>query len=273
VNVAIPFALNHITAPRLGTRALIDLAATLGCGGVELRNDLADKKLTDRPLFDNEKPAAIGDYARKKGIHLLGLSEVYGFNKWSDKMCAATERLVDQAKEVGAGSISLIPSNDGESLPDDTRLANLRHALRSVLPVLERADMIALVEPLGFTTSSLRRKREAVEAIAAVNGEHRFKLVHDTFHHFLADEHEFFPQHTGIVHISGVVEQGITRGEMRDGHRILVDRRDRLENIEQIRALTKAGYRGHYSFECFASAVHASDHLRDDLAESMSHIV
>ena len=44
------FALNHITAPQLGCAAFMDLAAELGCVGVELRNDL------DRPLFDGLPP-------------------------------------------------------------------------------------------------------------------------------------------------------------------------------------------------------------------------
>ena len=71
----IKFALNHIMAPGLESRELIDLAARLGCGGVELRNDLADKGLTDRPYFDGGSPDAVGAYARSKGVRLLGLSE------------------------------------------------------------------------------------------------------------------------------------------------------------------------------------------------------
>jgi len=71
----IKFALNHIMAPGLESRELIDLAARLGCGGVELRNDLADKGLTDRPYFDGGSPDAVGAYARSKGVQLLGLSE------------------------------------------------------------------------------------------------------------------------------------------------------------------------------------------------------
>ncbi|QFY62396.1 TIM barrel protein [Rhizobium grahamii] len=266
------FALNHITAPRLSSREFIDLAARLGCKGVELRNDLADKELTTRVFFDGEAPAAIGAYARDRGLKLLGLSEAYGFNRWSAAMKEKIALLIEQAKASGAETISLIPSNDGRQEPDEKRLADLRHALSEVLPLLRSAGLKALVEPLGFTTSSLRLKREAVDTIAAVGGNDHFRLVHDTFHHFLAGETEYFPEMTGIVHISGVVDPTVAPDAMQDGHRILVDDRDRLDNIAQIRALEALGYKGAYSFEPFAPSVHADPHLEDSVRKSFQFI-
>jgi 2-keto-myo-inositol isomerase len=269
----IKFALNHMATPGLDTRQFIDLAATLGCVGVELRNDLADKRLSMRDFFDGENPAAIGDYARSKGLRLLGLSEAYGFNRWNDAMKEKVALLIAQAKQSGAESISLIPSNDGAQEPDDKRLHDLRTALAAILPMLKEADLIALVEPLGFATSSLRKKREAVEAIEAIGGKAHFRLVHDTFHHFLASETEYFPESTGIVHISGVVDPKLSAEEMQDGHRILVDGADRLENVEQIRALLSAGYTGAFSYEPFSAAVHADPAVDGTLRESMAFIV
>ncbi len=268
----IDFALNHITAPRLGSRDFIDLAARLGCGGVELRNDLADKNLTSRDFFDGESPEAIGAYAREKGVRLLGLSEAYGFNRWSEAMKAKVELLIAQAKESGAESISLIPSNDGVKETDEARLGALREALAIIRPMIEAAGIKALIEPLGFTTSSLRLKREAVEAITAVGGNDGFRLVHDTFHHFLAGETEYFPDMTGIVHISGVIDPDVAPDQMQDGHRILVDDRDRLRNIEQIRDLSGLGYAGAYSFEPFATSVHADPVLENSLRDSIAYI-
>ncbi|MCJ8518633.1 putative xylose isomerase-like sugar epimerase [Pseudorhizobium tarimense] len=62
-----------------------------------------------------------------------------------------------------------------------------------------------------------------------------FRLLHDTFHHHLAGESEFFPEYTGIVHMSGVSEQQIDVEQVCDEHRILVDDDDRLGNVAQIR--------------------------------------
>lgn len=269
----IKFALNHMTAPRLSCRAFIDLAASLGCEGIELRNDLADKNLTDADFFDGGDPKSVGDYARSKGLRLLGLSEAYGFNAWSEVMRAKVQLLIDQAKAAGAESISLIPRNDAPVYAsNDERLAALRGALTAIKPMLEAADMIALVEPLGFLSSSLRSKQEAVEAIKSVGGEGRFKLVHDTFHHHLAGGGPIYPEHTGIVHISGVVDPSLKTEEMQDGHRILVDAGDRLGNIEQIRALLDAGYDGAFSYEPFSPEVHALADPEDAHKQSMQFI-
>lgn len=266
------FALNHITAPRLNSRAFIDLAARLGCVGVELRNDLADKRLSEAAFFDGEAPSDVGAYARSKGLRLLGLSEVYAFNRWNDQIKEKVERLISEAQASGAESISLIPSNDGRSESDEARLDGFRDALSRILPMLEGTKLIALVEPLGFTTSSLRRKREAISVIEEVGGKSRYKLVHDTFHHHLASETEFFPEWTGIVHISGVVDPALTPEQMRDEHRILVDGRDRLGNVAQIAKLKELGYSGAFSYECFAPSVHQDPNLEADIAGSLSSI-
>jgi len=129
-----------------------------------------------------------------------------------------------------------------------------------------------MIEPLGFEICSLRSKAEAVEAIAAVGGADTFKLVHDTFHHYLAGGGAIFPEHTGIVHVSGVTDTSVAVSDLRDGHRVLVDANDRLGNVGQIRALREAGYRGPISFEPFAASVHALADFKAPLRASMQFI-
>jgi 2-keto-myo-inositol isomerase len=82
-----------------------------------------------------------------------------------------------------------------------------------------------------------------------------FKLVHDTFHHVLAGEVAYFPAHTGIIHISGVVDPDLSPELMQDDDRVLVDSRDRLQNIDQIRHLVDWGFDGPISFEAFSKDV------------------
>lgn len=272
MRMPIPFALNHITAPRLSCHQLVDLASELNCVGVELRNDLIDKKLSGSDLFDGEDPAAIGAYARERNVRLLGLSEVYGFNNWSPEMADKVRSLVAKAERSGAESISLIPRNDAPVQGLSERTASLRTALTAILPMVAEAGILALIEPLGFATSSLRCKREAVDAIEAVGGEKHFRLVHDTFHHHLAGESEFFPEYTGIVHISGVSEQQIDVEQMRDEHRTLVDDDDRLGNVAQIRELIEQGYTGAFSYEVFSPTVHASADAEEQLSRSFAYL-
>jgi len=61
-----------------------------------------------------------------------------------------------------------------------------------------------------------------------------------------------FPELTGLVHISGVDDPTLARADMRDAHRVLVGRLDRLGSIRQMQALRAAGYAGPFSFEPFA---------------------
>ena len=259
-------ALNQMTVRHLDFTTFLDLARDLGCIGVEVRNDLG------RPLFDGIPAEVAGKMVRDRGLRILGMSEVYAFNSWDDDIRAKVETIIAAAKASGAETISLIPRNDGTQVGNGERQANLRIALKEVLPMLEEADMIALVEPLGFGRSSLRSKTELVEVIEALDATGRYKLVHDTFHHTLADGGPMFPEHTGIVHISGVVDPALRVDQMEDEHRVLVDDRDRLGNIEQIRALLKAGYKGAISYECFAPEIHALSEPFADLKASFEFI-
>lgn len=260
------FALNHMTVARLSFVALLDLAADLGCIGVEVRNDLA------QPLFDGMDPADAGALARAKGLRLLAVAEVKRFNDWSDTKATEALALMKIARAAGAEAVSLIPRNDNLGMGNGERQAALRVALKALRPMLEDHDLIGMVEPLGFEICALRHKAEAVEGIEGVGGKGRFQLVHDTFHHTLAHGGAVFPEHTGIVHISGVVDQTVTLGQMTDAHRILVDGVDRLGNIDQIAALQALGWAGPVSFEAFAPQVHASATPQADLATSIQFI-
>lgn len=262
----LPVALNHMTVAQQSFAALTDIAARLGCAGIEARTDLP------APLFDGADPAEAGTAVRARGLRLLVLAEVKSFNDWSEARRAEAAALIATAKAAGAEAVALIPRNDGRGLGNGERQANLRVALRELKPMLEEAGISGFVEPLGFERSSLRHKAEAVEAIEALGAGSTFRLVHDTFHHHLAGGGPLFPRHTGIVHVSGVTDPALAVSEMADRHRVLVDERDRLGNIPQLAALSAEGYRGPVSFECFAPEVHAMPDPAAAIAASIRFI-
>ena len=262
----ISFALNHMTVAGLNFVQLVNLSADLGCVGIEVRNDLP------QPLFDSMAPEAAGDLIRSKGLRLLAVAEVKRFNDWSLDKEAEAVALMKFAKAAGAEAVSLIPRNDNQGMGNGERQAALRVALKALRPMLEDHDLVGMVEPLGFEICALRYKAEAVEAIEALNAKGRFKLVHDTFHHTLAHSGPYFPEHTGIVHISGVVDPHVSVERMTDAHRILVDRDDRLGNVQQLAKLAELGWDGPVSFEAFAPETHASKHPKADIAASIAFI-
>ncbi len=262
----LPTALNHMTAPGLRCDQLMHAASKIGCMGVELRNDL------NAPLFDGDGPEAARAAAKAAGVEILAIAEVKAFNDWSDQKAREAEALLQLGAACGAHGISLIPRNDGVGLGNGERQANLRIALRELLPMLEAYGLMGFVEPLGFEHCSMQYKSEAVEIIEALRAENRIKLIHDTFHHHLAGDGPVFPQHTAIVHVSGVVETDVSLLEMGDPHRVLVDGRDRMGNVAQIEALTQGGYTGPISMEAFAPEVHAFTDPKAELSRSFNFI-
>ncbi|SPF81966.1 hypothetical protein PRI8871_03794 [Pseudoprimorskyibacter insulae] len=259
-------ALNHMTTPNLGYSDFLDLAAALDCVGVEVRNDIA------RPLFDEMPASDAGAIARDKGLRLVGLSQVYPFNSYTTDVAQEVRDLIATAKACGAETISLIPRNDGTATAKAERTANLRNALTAIKPMLADAGLVALVEPLGFERSSLRSKEDLVEMIEELDARGQFKLVHDTFHHTLAGGGPLFPEYTGIIHISGVVDPALRVDQMEDEHRVLVDEHDRLGNTDQIAALLAAGYDGPVSYECFSPLTHAMSDPKSEIQKSFEFI-
>lgn len=261
----LPFALNHMTTPKLGWEAFLDLAKSLDCVGVEFRNDFKTA------LFDGADPAVVGAAVKARGLRFLALAEVKMFNDWSDAKRAEAEALMKIAVAGGAEAISLIPRNDNVATTRAESRKITETALRELLPMLKTHGLKAMVEPLGFEVCSLRYKDILAEVIDAVGGRGTYYMVHDTFHHTLAGGGPIYPELTGIVHVSGVKAQ-IHVTEMRDGHRVLVDADDLLGNVAQIRALLAGGYKGPISYEPFAQSVHDLADPKSALAASMTFI-
>jgi len=260
------FALNHMTLATRSFDECLSIASKTGCTGVELRIDLVD------PLFSGATPSEAAKAANALNLSLYAIAEISRFNDWTDERDAQADALISQATACGAGAVVLIPTNDGTEESDALRHQRLMVALIALKPKLQAAGIKGLVEPLGFTSSSLRLKADAIRAIEDVQGEEVFGLVHDTFHHTLAGEQTFYPDWTKMVHISGVTDPSVSTEDLTDAHRIFVDGDDRLGNTAQIRALLDGGYTGPLSFELFAPEVHALAEPADAILESIQYL-
>ena len=258
------FALNHMVAPALGYEAFFDLARALAVDAVEIRNDLAG---TSR--MDMDSAGKIRGWAQARGLDILSVNALQRFNQWSSRRADEARELAAYAAAAGARALVLCPVNDPEFAPaTEVRAAGLREALAGLAPILTEQGLTGLVEPLGFAECSLRLKAEALAAIDAVDAGNCFALVHDTFHHYVAGEKDFFPKRTGMVHISGVEDKAQTAATMRDPHRVLVGAADMIDNAGQIRQLLAGGYAGVFSFEPFAASVHGDAAIAQSLAAS-----
>ena len=262
------FALNHIATPKLRFAAFVELARGLGIDQVEIRNDLPGVEIAD-----GTDPAEVKAAAQAGGVTILTINALYPFDVWNADLAEKARRLAAYAAACGAKALVLCPLNSTEDARSPTeRAADLRASLQALLPLLEEHGLMGLVEPLGFEECSLRTKRAAIDAIDAIGGAARFKVLHDTFHHYLASEQEYFPERTGLVHISGVEDTNLAMNAIRDAHRVLVGPKDLMDNPGQIRALRAAGYAGPFSFEPFAESVHQLSDPAGALRDSMSFV-
>lgn len=260
------FALNHMTVASQSFTELLNSSVQLGCCGVELRNDLP------QDMIDGQTTAAARRLVQKHGLEILAVAQVSSFDQCNESMLSQARALIAVAVELDAGGVVFIPDNSGQSLSRQANKDNLRQSIRELKPLLEAAQLTGFIEPLGFDTASLRYKVDAIDAIDAAGALSSFKLVHDTFHHTLAGESQFFPEQTGMVHISGVADSSLAPSEMLDQHRGLVNDQDCINTLEQLQSLTTAGYQGPVSFEVFAPEVHALAKPVDSIKDSIEFI-
>ena len=261
------FSLNHMVAPKLGYAEFFDLALRLGVNAVEIRNDIPSA------LMGNKNAKAIGKLAKDKGITIINVNALQRWNQWSKAKSDEAKKLAEYTALTGAKNLLLVPTNNKKFRPStEERLDGLRTALIGLKTILKDHGLVGCVEPLGFEECSLRLKAEAIAAIDAVGGAKRFKVTHDTFHHFVAGEKDVFADRTGLIHVSGVTDTKHTVATMRDPQRVLVDANDMIDNRGQVQRLMAAGYKGYVSFEPFAAEVHKSKQIARELARSMDYL-
>lgn len=258
-------AINQRSLAHLPFEAFLDAAAAMNCVGVEPRNDLG------RPLFDGLPPEKAADLARQRGLKILALGEIYPFNRWTNERATEVQRLLEAAEGSQANAIILIPDVEQPGT-DDERKNNIRFALDALQPMLEKSGVNALIEPIGFQASSIRTQLDIVPLIEAQQANGRFKIIHDTFQHFIASDDVYSVQHIATVQISGYAPQGQIVTEAQDGQRDLVDEDDRCQNVEQLRTLMELGFDGPVSFETTDPEILHRPTLLDDMRRSFEYI-
>ena len=265
------FCLNRMACPNLNLSEFFKLAGDVGLSKVELRNDLRDGRILDACSADEVK--ALSD---QYGIGILTINAVQKFDLAAvhEQVTSTAQAMLEIASAIGCAGVILCPNNDpGDSRTPAVAFNETVAALKSLVPLFEQSGIIGLIEPLGFEECSLRSKDTALKAIATV-GFDGYKLVHDTFHHFIGPDDVFHPLSTGLIHISGV-EDDLPVQQYRDCHRGLIGPKDRLDNRSQIEALLSQGYAGDFSFEPFAVEVQrlSADALAAELMESLAYIL
>ncbi|GAB4115616.1 MAG: TIM barrel protein [Candidatus Caldatribacteriota bacterium] len=250
-------ALNRIIFPSLDLENFFRFTFDLGIKKIELRNDL-----TGKGIIDAYSPEQVKRLLKKYNLEILTINALQKFNlsKIFPQLIQELQELIDLSLAIGNKAIVLCPNNE----PLDQRSSKEAFqetvkALKSFAFLFERNNLWGYVEPLGFPESSLNSIIKAQEAIQQ-SGCSRYKIVFDTFHHYLGPDtleiiqNKLDPDNLGLIHLSGV-ESTIPLEEFRDKHRVLVSNQDRLKSKEQIDLLSALGYQGDISLEPFSPLV------------------
>lgn len=250
-------SLNRIAYPGVGMEEFFSITKEVGLSKVELRNDLLGNR-----IIDDLTPEQVRELAAKYGIEILTINALQKFNLPANLQHAAEELkgLIELARSIGCRAVVLCPNNDKvDTRTPKQSLHDTVSALKAFRPQFEQSGVLGYVEPLGFPESSLRSVLSASQAIREV-GSGSYKMVYDTFHHYLgpdeaADiEKRLDVSLVGLVHASGV-EADLDTKDMKDGHRVLLTAADKMGNVEQIARLIARGYTGDVSLEPFSSEV------------------
>jgi len=260
------FALNHILAPNLNIQDFFKLSKNLNIQNIEIRNDLP--KILFYNINANEIKKLVNDYK----VNILSINALQKFNIWNKEREEELLFLCQFAKKCDCKGIVLVPLNTGEFVNKFERIELLNNSLKKINPILNDYELLGYIEPLGFEISSLRFKSEVVEAIDQISTKTNLKILHDTFHHYLANEEVIFPNLTGLVHISGISDTKIKNKEMEDDHRELINNDDVLQNVEQIINLKESGYNGVFSFEPFSKKIQNLDNPSHKVLKSINYL-
>src|SRR6266403_5803476 len=263
--------LNRVIKPQIPLEEFLQFTADLGIKYVEVRNDF-----TNKGVLDGLSDAALQMSFKETGVKALTINALYPFEdvKVLKENIEKLKDLIAEAKRIDCPQIVLCPLNDANDKRSPAQRADeLATALNAYGPLFSEAKMMGLIEPLGFATCSLRTKKAALEAIAKCDYPESYKLLHDSFHHYLSGEIEFFPKETAIVHVSGLLAF-MTEAATTDEDRILVTKDDIMDNRGQVAALLKAGCTAPISYEPFSSQVRGLplSELKSQLQKSIHYL-
>jgi 2-keto-myo-inositol isomerase len=262
------FAINRTVSPFRDLDGFLALARQAGVQGVEIRNDVEGREFADGTPA-SELKARVAD----AGLAIASINALQRFNDWNAERAAEARAVIEYAGACGAPGLVLCPVVDAADGRGPAQLEkDLRRALLELKPMLGANGVVGLVEPLGMVESTLKFKAPSVEAIAEIDGFADFALCHDTFQHFRCGDTALFPEYTGIVHVSGIVERTLPREALKEPHRGFVDGDDISGNVEQVAVFLDRGYAGFISFEPFDPAVQRLDDPCAALAASMAYL-
>lgn len=252
------FCLNRKAAPAIPLDQTIPLVAKLGLKNIEVRNDLYGAP-DNQTILDHLPDTQVQSLLTAHDVNVETINAIGNMDNAAmlDANLASLAEMLTMTKGIDLKKIIFCPvrSNEDHRSADQRRTDAVKN-VRAYSKLLKQYGVTGLIEPLGFTDSTLRTPWEG-QAVIKEAGVDNFKLVADTFHYYLANvTPEQFQQKVdvnaiGLVHLSAVLADK-PREVLDDQDRYMLDQADIMHSAAWANQIETAGYQGLYAFEPFS---------------------
>ncbi|MFC6323877.1 sugar phosphate isomerase/epimerase family protein [Companilactobacillus baiquanensis] len=252
------FCLNRKAAPGVKLDETLEMISSIGVNNIELRNDLYGDP-DNSSIMDSMSNSDVKIALNKNGVVIKTINAIGNMDKRSmvkENIESLTEML-EMTKNLDLKNFVFCPVRSTEDKrTSDEKKAEAIANVKDYSKVLKKYGVNGLIEPLGFTDSSLRTPWEG-QAIIDEAGVDNFKLVADSFHYYLANitDKQFNEKvnidYIGLVHLSSVFANK-KREELDDQDRYMLGQDDVMQSAELAQKIEARGYKGIYAFEPFS---------------------
>jgi hydroxypyruvate isomerase len=151
---------------------------------------MEDNGMMDRPAEEQQK---IGDAMAKLGMEMgvfvinfdnwpLQISMTSGNKEWKEKFVTRCKLAVEVAKRCNAKYMTVVPGNYDHTLSLDYQLANVIDTLRRGTEILEKNNLVMVLEPLSDTPELFLRRSDQTYALCKSINSPACKILFDMYH-------------------------------------------------------------------------------------------
>ena len=151
---------------------------------------MEDNGMMDRSPAEQQK---IGDTMAQLGMDMgvfvinfdnwpLQVSMTSGNKEWKEKFITRCKLAVEVAKRTNTKYMTVVPGNYDHRLSLDYQLANVLDALRRGTEILEKENLVMVLEPLSDTPELFLRRSDQTYAICKAINSPACKILFDMYH-------------------------------------------------------------------------------------------
>jgi len=188
---SLPFQLNYAFHDGMFT----NLASESFIDQIKFAHSVGFRSIEDNGMMDRtpEMQQKIGDALASLGMSMgvfvinydnwpLQISLTNGSKEWREKFVKYCKQSVEVAKRCNAKWMTVVPGNYDRKLSLDMQTANVIEALRPGVEILEKNDLIMVLEPLSDTPELFLRNATQTYAICKAIKSPACKILYDIYH-------------------------------------------------------------------------------------------